>query len=282
LAFDRTPMMATTPLRKVAKSLWAKLRRRLLEEHSVVCMACGYVPPAVGELEGHEVHSFPGGGVIRLEAILLLCRKCHHAVHLERSVSWERDRARWKWEEEHPLTGKRRSRSNEDLKAMAAAGDEAVAVYREAMLKHYCKVNRVTRRQCERDYERAVPPEDIMQLREASRVAWKEAAENDPDLLRQVQLGLITPLLGRARMDYGPFEDEMERGRALVDERRKRREQAMLVELDDPEITEQWNRMTPDERRDFDGPENFAFHVWAREDDLEDPTLYHWPYGPIE
>ena len=271
LVFDRTPPMATTPLRKVAKSLWGRLRRRLLEKHGLVCMACGHVPPKAAELEGHEVHSFPGDGVIRLELILLLCRKCHHTVHLERSVSWERDGARRKWQEEHPLPLTRKRRRVSELEEFDRqawnAGDEAAAVYREAMLKHYCKVNGVPRRQCERDYERALPPEDIMQLRKTRRAAWKEAAKNDPDLLRRAQPGeMILPDFTHARMDYGPFEDEMEKSRAVVEERRERRAQAVLVELDDPEITEQWNRMTPDERRDFDGPEDFANMVWGRED----------------
>lgn len=246
LAFDRTPMSATTPLRTAAKSLWARLRRKLLQEHGMICMACGYVPPTIGELEGHEVHSFPGGGVIKLEAILLLCRKCHHAVHLERSVSGARDQARWKWEEEHPLSGKRRFRSLAEVKVMVAAVDAATAAYREAMIVHVCKVNHISRRQCECDFEKATPPPDIMQLCEVNRAAWQDRAKNDLELLHQIQLGMITPLLSRARMDYGPFADDfalVEKRRALA---REKREQ-----------------------------------LWACED-LEDPSLYQWPYGPIE
>jgi hypothetical protein len=260
LRFDRTPVGTTYPQREAAKSLWAILRRRLLEEHGVVCTACGYVPPTAGELDGHEVYSYRGGGVIRLESIQLLCWKCHHAVHLENSAYRKRDRAQWKWEEEHPLTGRRRSWSSAECRAMDAVADEAATAYREELLKHYRKVNGVTRRQCERDWENAIPPGDITGLWRANRVAWAEAVKNDPDLSRQRQLGMIKPDLGRARMDYGPFEDEME-------ERRARREQAVLVKLDDPEITEQWNRMTADERGEFDGPKDFATMVWPREDE---------------
>jgi hypothetical protein len=237
--------MITTPLRKTHKSLWARLRCKLLEEHGLVCMACGYVPPKVGELEGHEVHSFPGGGVIKLELILLLCRKCHHTIHLERSVFWERDVARWKWADEHRPTDKRQLRSwptSAALKEMSAVGDAAARAYREEMLNHYCKVNRVTRQRCERDFENAKPPENVMAL------------------------GRPNPTRRLAQMDYGPFEGELEAVRARAEERLSRREARVLEELDDPEITERWNKMTREERDEYGDPEEFAFWVHADED----------------
>ena len=42
-------------------------------------------------------------------------------------------------------------------------------------------------------------------------------------------------LWGDEAADYGPFEDEMDKSHAVVEERREQREQAVLV------ITEQWN-----------------------------------------
>jgi len=200
-----------------------------MQEHGVVCMACGYVPPMARELEAHEIHSYPGSGVIKLETIVLLCRKCHHTVHLERSVSWARDRARWKWESEN-----RAPRNLKVLQAMGVEADEAAATYREEMLAHYCKVNRVTRRRCERDYENALPPDDIKQLGADFRSRGRTTL---------------------ARMDYGPFEDEVKKTRARIAERREREE-----------ITQLWNRMTPEERLQFDGPEDFADWLSDQED----------------
>lgn len=112
-------------------------------------------------------------------------RKCHHTIHLERSLSLERDRAWHEWKETP------RPHRVEDLQALK---NEAETAYREEMLAHYCKVNRVTRRRCERDYEDALPPDDIRQLRVA-------------------------------KMDYGPFTDDIEK--SLSEERQKHRKRTV-------------------------------------------------------
>lgn len=73
---------------------------------------------------------------------------------------------------------------------MEAAVSKATTEYLEEMIRHYCEVNRVTRRQVDQDYENALPRDNILKLS------------------------------GVARMDYGPYTDEINKTRARI-ERRK-------------------------------------------------------------
>jgi hypothetical protein len=134
LMFDRA-VLPDQSLRKQERKLWERLRKRLLGESNGCCTACGRKPPEVSELEAHEVYSYPGKGIVRLKEIVLLCRTCHHAVHLERSISI----------------------------ASTYVGITRKAE-RERLLTHYCKVNGVTRQQAERDWEKAIPPYVLKKL----------------------------------------------------------------------------------------------------------------------
>jgi len=267
--------------------MWSRLRAALLKEHGLVCTACGYAAPTARDLEGHEVWSYPGNGVIRLEAIQLLCKKCHHAVHLQRSVGWARDIARRELEAEHPapeLPEERYSKRGAWLGMYSASGerltieeveqhyaarsaaqtaiwdaaDKAGEEYREEMLRHYCKVNCVTRKQCDRDWERAQPPEDIMRL----------APRGKPRV--------------PAQMDYGPFKDELaktvarrtlrvEQGRPDPYAAARRAQKAMK---DHPGEWEVWQSLTSYDRAYYDND----FEVFLEHQGEEDDALYEWPY----
>lgn len=134
LPLDPSPG-SSAPLRLVHKSLWARHRRALLAKHGMKCMACGYVAPETAKLEGHEVHSLWDNGLMQLEKVVLYCLKCHHVVHLERSLGMEHDRLR-------RLPG-----------ATPKTVEVGMALYRDVMMAHYCEVNRVSPRTFERDWE---------------------------------------------------------------------------------------------------------------------------------
>ena len=166
LMFDAVPTSAASPLRREFKTVWGTVRRTLLKEHGSVCMACEHAPEHVHELEAHEVFSFPSAGALRLERVTLLCRKCHHTVHLERSAYQARVRGYREAE-----------RSGLKLRKAKQAGYEAEQMYRVAMIEHYCKVNGVSAERCEKDLRLACPPK-----------GWG------------IKLG------GKATMDYGPYK----------------------------------------------------------------------------
>jgi hypothetical protein len=170
-------MLPVPSLRRQFPKLWERLRKEALDKYHRKCK-CGYVPPKTSELEAHEVYSFPGGGVIRLEKIVLLCRKCHHMVHLDRSLDFERRRAF--------REAKQAGLSDRLAEQKAAA---AVEVYREDMLAHYCKVNGVARQEAEDDWEKATPPEDVKPY----------ALRDGKGVEREI------------KFSYGPYEEEVTR-----------------------------------------------------------------------
>jgi hypothetical protein len=89
LEFDPTPAgLVTRPLSKAYKSVWAKLRKGLLKEHGAVCQVCHHMAEAQRLIHCHEVYSFPNSKVIRLAQVVLLCWRCHDAVHFERTQRW--------------------------------------------------------------------------------------------------------------------------------------------------------------------------------------------------
>ncbi len=74
------------PMKKVsdkqAKELVkrAKLRKELIEESGGLCMKCGKLPDFRG-LSIHHIKKLSGGGVTRLDNLLLLCYNCHSKEH---------------------------------------------------------------------------------------------------------------------------------------------------------------------------------------------------------
>jgi hypothetical protein len=139
LMFDRAVLPGQS-LRRQERKLFARLRKGLLAKANGRCTACRSKSPKVSELEAHEVYSYPGKGIVRLKKIALLCRPCHRAVHLDRSM-WIAS-----------------------LYVPIRKAEEAKQAERKRLLTHYCKVNGVTRRQAERDWEQAKPPYDLKEL----------------------------------------------------------------------------------------------------------------------
>jgi hypothetical protein len=170
LIFDGTPINKTVSLRLQFKTVWGTIRRTLLKDHGGVCMACGHTPEHTHEIEGHEVYSFPSNSVIRLERVMLLCRKCHHVVHLDRSVY----QAGLGGREKASLLGLKGRRLEQAVK-------EAEETYRAEMVRHYCEVNGVSLEQCEGDLRQARPPK-----------GW------------EIKPGK------KATMDYGPYQKEVD------------------------------------------------------------------------
>lgn len=160
LIFDAVPVGQTAPLRLQFKSVWATIRRDLLKDHGAVCMACGYAPEHGSEIEGHEVYSLASKDVIRPEEVLLLCRKCHHTVHIERSVGNERTvvEARRQEVEEFRRSGVT------DLRQLMQAGRAAAKAYRAILIEHYCKVNDVSTEQAEDDRVQAMRQSRLTKL----------------------------------------------------------------------------------------------------------------------
>jgi hypothetical protein len=132
LVFDSMPSGIITPLMRV-ETLRQRIRQSLIKEYGALCMACR--DPR--NIEAHEVHRLFSGREARLEEVVLLCRKCHHVVHLERSLEVERDRLR-------ALPGA----TIETIKA-------GMELYRTEMMAHYCKVNRVSLKRAEEDFRRS-------------------------------------------------------------------------------------------------------------------------------
>jgi hypothetical protein len=172
LIFDRTPTSLTNPMRRQYKSVWSGVRRALLKEHGAVCMACGHAPNRANEIEAHEIYSYPENDVIRLELVVLLCRKCHHTVHLERSLF----HTKWHAGQEARRSGLKGRRADQ-------AGMDAERQYRTEMAEHYCKVNGVTSETFEEDLRKSGPPD-----------SWRRHARER------------TPV-----MDYGPFQPLIDR-----------------------------------------------------------------------
>ncbi len=85
LEFDPTPAgLVTHPLRAY-KSIWAKVRRTLLKEYGAVCQVCGHVAEARRHIHCHEVYAFPDNTVVKLGQVMLLCWRCHDAIHFDRT-----------------------------------------------------------------------------------------------------------------------------------------------------------------------------------------------------
>jgi hypothetical protein len=88
LAFDPTPAgLVTRPLHKAYKTVWASLRGKLLKQHGAVCQICKHVAEAQRHIHCHEVYAYPNKRVVRLKRVVLLCWRCHDAVHFERTRS---------------------------------------------------------------------------------------------------------------------------------------------------------------------------------------------------
>ncbi len=87
LSFDPTPAgLVTQPLNKSYKSIWASLRRKLLKQHGAVCQVCKHVAEVQRHIHCHEVYAYPNRKTIRLTRVILLCWRCHDAVHFERTL----------------------------------------------------------------------------------------------------------------------------------------------------------------------------------------------------
>jgi hypothetical protein len=86
LEFDTTPAgLVTRPLSKAYKSVWANLRKALLNEHGAECQVCRHVAAAQRHICCHEVYTFPNKTLVRLDRVVLLCWPCHDATHFERT-----------------------------------------------------------------------------------------------------------------------------------------------------------------------------------------------------
>jgi hypothetical protein len=87
LAFDPTPagLITGKSLSKSFKGVWARIRKQHFKMSGPQCGVCKVVEVKARQIDGHEIYSFSNAQIVRLERIIFICKRCHNAVHLERT-----------------------------------------------------------------------------------------------------------------------------------------------------------------------------------------------------
>lgn len=93
LQMDPTPPGLFVPLRKQYPSIWVAIRKQILKDRGAICQICGHIGEQPQHIECHEIYSYPSTLKVLLERVILLCWRCHAAVHFERSEALRRERS---------------------------------------------------------------------------------------------------------------------------------------------------------------------------------------------